>query len=191
MSSHLEDVLTQTLDWCNRGRSVVLATVIKTSGSAPRPLGSQLAINDAGEFVGSVSGGCVEAAVMHAALAVMSSGQPERLMFGISRDEAWEAGLPCGGAIEIYLQRARVEILTALVTRVAQRRSTVWVTMLGSGENLLVDPSNSMGLQPPSLLQAAAHAAMQESSALIEVAGEPVFLHVFSKPRAMVVVGAV
>jgi xanthine dehydrogenase accessory factor len=191
MSSHLEGVLTQALDWCNRGSSVVLATVINTSGSAPRPLGSQLAINDAGEFVGSVSGGCVEAAVMQAALAVMSSGQPERLMFGMSRDEAWEAGLPCGGVIEVYLQRARVDILTALVARVAQRRTSVWVTMLASGESLLYDPLGSTVHQPSRLHQAAARAAMQQSSALVDVDGESVFLQVFSKPRAMVVVGAV
>jgi xanthine/CO dehydrogenase XdhC/CoxF family maturation factor len=104
MSIDATDVLEQALEWHGQGKAVALATVIKTWGSAPRPVGSQLAVEQGGAFVGSVSGGCIEAAVVQAALEVMTSRVPRRLDFGVSNDEAWEVGLACGGRIEIYLE---------------------------------------------------------------------------------------
>jgi xanthine/CO dehydrogenase XdhC/CoxF family maturation factor len=83
---------------------VALATVVKTWGSSPRPAGSHLAVRDDRLFVGSVSGGCVEGRVVQEALAVMQSGEPKLLEFGISNDEAWEVGLACGGRVEIFVE---------------------------------------------------------------------------------------
>ncbi|SLN76903.1 XdhC family protein [Oceanibacterium hippocampi] len=99
-----EDVLTQAEAWKAAGRQVALATVISTWGSAPRPAGSQLAVDDAMNMAGSVSGGCVEGAVIEAANAVMKSGKPAMLEFGVSNEEAWEVGLACGGRIQVFVE---------------------------------------------------------------------------------------
>jgi xanthine/CO dehydrogenase XdhC/CoxF family maturation factor len=98
------EVLQEALAWHDAGRGVALATVIATWGSAPRPVGSRLAIDAEGRFAGSVSGGCVEAAVIEAAQAVISDGRPRRLAFGVTNERAWEVGLACGGRIEILVE---------------------------------------------------------------------------------------
>ena len=100
-----DDVLAQALDWRERGKKVALATVINTWGSAPRPAGSQLAVGEDGEMVGSVSGGCVEGAVIQEALAIMESGAAKMLEFGVTNDEAWEVGLACGGRISVFVEK--------------------------------------------------------------------------------------
>lgn len=102
--SSIVDVLGQAAAWRDEGRGVALATVVDTWGSSPRPAGSQLAVDDRGAFVGSVSGGCVEAAVVQSGLEVIRSGVPRLLEFGVSEDEAWSVGLACGGRIRIYVE---------------------------------------------------------------------------------------
>ncbi len=99
-----DDVLKNALEWKEAGKNVALATVIQTWGSAPRPLGSQLAIDESGNMVGSVSGGCVEGAVIQEAISLMEEGGCRVLEFGVSDDEAWEVGLACGGKIRIYVE---------------------------------------------------------------------------------------
>lgn len=102
-----DDVLETARQWLDEGRRVALATVVTTWGSSPRPVGSQCAIDDQGNFTGSVSGGCVEGAVITRARQVIEDAQPVVLEFGVSNDEAWEVGLACGGRIEV-----RVEAIT-------------------------------------------------------------------------------
>jgi xanthine dehydrogenase accessory factor len=99
-----EDVLELALSWSADGRRVAVATVVETWGSSPRPRGSQLAVRDDGLFVGSVSGGCVEAKVVEAAQIAMATGAPRLLEFGVSNDEAWEVGLACGGTVRIFVE---------------------------------------------------------------------------------------
>jgi len=99
------EVLEQAAAWLDGGLGVALATVTSTWGSALRPAGSQLAVNQAGAFAGSVSGGCVESAVIQEALAVIADGKPRRLRYGVTNERAWEVGLPCGGNIEIHVER--------------------------------------------------------------------------------------
>jgi xanthine/CO dehydrogenase XdhC/CoxF family maturation factor len=101
----VDDVLGHAAEWRERGRGVALATVVSTWGSAPRPVGSLLVVNDAGEFLGSVSGGCVESAVIDEAQAVIADGGVRRLRFGVTNEMAWEVGLACGGDIEIFVER--------------------------------------------------------------------------------------
>ena len=98
------EVLSAARDWKTTGRSVALATVVKTWGSSPRPAGSRLAVRDDGFFLGSVSGGCVEGAVIEEALAVMEGGTPKVLEFGVTHERAWEVGLACGGTVRIYVE---------------------------------------------------------------------------------------
>ena len=84
---------------------VALATVVTTWGSSPRPVGSQLAVDQTGAMIGSVSGGCIEGAVVQEALAAIQDGKPRLLDFGISNEQAWEVGLACGGKVQVYVER--------------------------------------------------------------------------------------
>jgi xanthine/CO dehydrogenase XdhC/CoxF family maturation factor len=100
-----DDILTQAATWRDQGKAVAIATVVETWGSAPRPVGSQLAVTADGAFLGSVSGGCIEGAVIHAAQEVMTEGRPRMLDFGVTNEQAWEVGLACGGKIKVYVER--------------------------------------------------------------------------------------
>ena len=101
----LSDPLEAAAAWRDAGLEVALATVVKTWGSAPRQPGSQMCINEHGEFVGSVSGGCVEGAVIEEATALLGSGGTRLLSFGVTNEQAWEVGLACGGQVEVFVER--------------------------------------------------------------------------------------
>jgi len=100
-----EDILKAAEAWTQEGRGVALATVVETWGSAPRPVGASLVIDQEGNFLGSVSGGCVEGAVVAEALEVIESGQPRMLEFGVADETAWKVGLSCGGTIRVLLEK--------------------------------------------------------------------------------------
>ena len=100
-----DDILKAAEDWRREGRGVALATVVETWGSAPRPVGSNLVIDGEGNFLGSVSGGCVEGAVVTEALDVIDSGKPKMLEFGVADETAWKVGLSCGGTIRVYVEK--------------------------------------------------------------------------------------
>jgi xanthine/CO dehydrogenase XdhC/CoxF family maturation factor len=102
--SPADDLLAQALAWREAGQRAAIATVVATWGSAPRPAGSQLVCNAAGQFAGSVSGGCVEVAVIEAAAEVMRGGVPQLLEFGVSDEQAFNVGLACGGRIRVYVE---------------------------------------------------------------------------------------
>ena len=91
--------------WMKDGKDVAIATVVETWGSAPRPVGSHLVIDADGNFHGSVSGGCVEGAVVSEAADVIDSGKPRMLAFGVADETAWQVGLSCGGRIKVYVER--------------------------------------------------------------------------------------
>ena len=100
-----DDILGAAEKWRGDGRGVAIATVVETWGSAPRPVGSHLAIDQEGNFLGSVSGGCVEGAVVEEALDVIETGRPKTLEFGVADETAWRVGLSCGGRIKVYVER--------------------------------------------------------------------------------------
>ena len=101
----LDDILEQAAAWRVEGRKVALATVVRTWGSSPRPVGSQLAVADGGAMVGSVSGGCIEGAVVGEALEAMEDGKPRLLEFNVSNEQAWDVGLTCGGTVHVFVER--------------------------------------------------------------------------------------
>ncbi len=103
--SDTAEILEQAARWREAGSGVALATVVTTWGSSPRPVGAKLAVDDKGAMVGSVSGGCVEGAVVQEAQEVIRDGKPRLLDFGVSDDQAWEVGLACGGKIQIFVER--------------------------------------------------------------------------------------
>jgi xanthine/CO dehydrogenase XdhC/CoxF family maturation factor len=99
------DILATAEAWARDGRGVALATVIETWGSAPRPTGSHLVIDEHGNFQGSVSGGCVEGAVVEEAVDVIEDGKARTLEFGVADETAWKVGLSCGGRIRVYVEK--------------------------------------------------------------------------------------
>jgi len=100
-----EDILKAAEDWRAKGRGVALATVVETWGSAPRPRCPDSGTPDEGNFLGSVSGGCVEGAVVTEALDVIESGKPKTLEFGVADETAWKVGLSCGGTIRVVVEK--------------------------------------------------------------------------------------
>ena len=101
-----EKILEEAKDWLEAKQNVVLATVIQTWGSSPRPIGSRMIVNDKGDFSGSVSGGCVETAVVRECLGLIKEKKPfKKIDFKVSNESAWEVGLACGGEITIYLEQ--------------------------------------------------------------------------------------
>ncbi len=105
MNQEHDRVLEPAAAWLAAGHGVALATVVRTWGSAPRPAGSPLAVREDQAFIGSVSGGCVEGAVIAEALDAIGDGKPRLLTFGVSNEQAWAVGLACGGQIEIFVER--------------------------------------------------------------------------------------
>ena len=100
-----QEILDQAEKWKKDGKGVALATVVTTWGSSPRPVGSKLVVDNDGEFLGSVSGGCVEGAVIGEAQNAIKDGKPRLLSFGVSNEQAWEVGLACGGKIQVFVER--------------------------------------------------------------------------------------
>jgi xanthine/CO dehydrogenase XdhC/CoxF family maturation factor len=100
----MRDILHDIRDWQSANEEIALATVVKASGSAPRQAGAKLAVTRSGKMSGSVSGGCVEGAVFEKAMAVLDSGKPEVIHYGISDELAWDVGLSCGGQIDVLIE---------------------------------------------------------------------------------------
>ena len=101
----MKEILDDVRRWREDGEQVVVATVVATRRSAPRPVGTSLAISQSGQMCGSVSGGCVESDVYENAKEVFETGKPKLLSYGIADEEAWSVGLPCGGEIDVFVER--------------------------------------------------------------------------------------
>lgn len=139
------------LDWHRSGRGAVLATVIETWGSAPRRVGAQLVVDQAMAMEGSVSGGCVEAAVVHEAVAALADGRPRVLSFGVSDDQAFAVGLACGGTIRILLEPVGTRpeglppaLLENLCAARLERRPIAYRVNLSSWERSLAGPDATL-----------------------------------------------
>jgi xanthine/CO dehydrogenase XdhC/CoxF family maturation factor len=100
----MKEIVNDVERWRSKGDKIAVATVVATRKSAPRPVGSKLAVSEGGEMAGSVSGGCVEADVFEHAREVLATGRPQLLTYGITDDEAWSVGLPCGGEIDVFVE---------------------------------------------------------------------------------------
>ena len=101
----MQEILPEIERWRQEGEEVVVATVVANRRTAPRPVGSSLAISSSGQLCGSVSGGCVEGDVYEQAQEVFASGEPKLLSYGITDEEAWAVGLPCGGEIDVFVEK--------------------------------------------------------------------------------------
>lgn len=171
--------------WLDQHGTIALATVIKTSGSFPVPVGGQLVIGPEERFEGSVSGGCVEAAVITEAAAVMQSGRPKVLAYGVSDEAAWHVGLPCGGKIEVFVERLSgaddAAYLDAVLAARAARALLVVETDLDSGVRTLHRDAQAFG---------ADDAALLDSGTCLYDEERRCFLHALAPPVRVILVGA-
>jgi xanthine dehydrogenase accessory factor len=141
------EILAQAENWGRAGFGVAIATVVETFGSAPRPLGAHLIVDDTGRFLGSVSAGCVEGDVIAAALDIIADGAPRLLEFGVADEVAWRAGLSCGGRIAVFVERldeSGFERLAASNRWSAARRAHAMVTPLDGGAARLIDADEAL-----------------------------------------------
>lgn len=136
-----KNILELALQWADEGRKVAVATVVSTWGAASRQTGSQLIVDSNGVFEGSVSGGCVEPAVITEAYEVIQSGKPRLLSFGVSNEQAWEVGLICGGRIDVYIQS--LDAVRGQVERIMELKKALTpaciITDLENGESIGLD----------------------------------------------------
>jgi len=186
-----EDILRKAQEWAVAGRGVALATVVNTWGSAPRPVGSHLVIDAKGNFLGSVSGGCVEADVITEALDVIAMGGRNMLEFGVADETAWRAGLSCGGRIRVFVQSidARcADLLAAFNAERASRRPCVLVTDVASGEQRLVRAADVNCDPMADILEEWLRLG---NSGIVERGGKELFLRIETPPVRLVVIGAV
>ena len=171
----MKEVVPDIERWRGRGERFALATVVATRRSAPRPVGSKLAVSEGGELAGSVSGGCVENEVYGAAREVLDGAPPQLLSYGISDDQALSVGLPCGGEIDVYVQVPDPEMVERVLGLAASEERAVVLTDLETGEQRLVrDTELERG-----------------RSRLVELDGRRVFADVYGPPPRLLVFGAV
>mgnify|MGYP001083309327 CR=1 FL=1 len=184
------DVLEQAVNWLDEGKKVALATVIGTWGSSPRPVGSQLAVDDAGAFVGSVSGGCIEGSVIGEALASIEDGENRILEFGVSDEQAWEVGLACGGDVKVLVERADDQ---AELNKLSNERPVATVTDLKSGKRSCVTPAEQSGELTLSqeMLDNARTALRDDRSKIYEDGEDSIFVQVFNPALRCAIIGAV
>lgn len=189
------DVLGQGFKWLESGRGAALATVVSTWGSSPRPIGSHLCVRDDGAMVGSVSGGCVEAAVVNEALEILKGAETAVFDYGVTDEMAWEVGLACGGEIRVLVRRLddAAEQYKAARQRLREGKASAVVTRLADGASALVAEGKPEGplAVPETVLEDAEQAVTEKQSRLVEDGPETYFIEAVAQPRRLVVVGAV
>jgi xanthine dehydrogenase accessory factor len=188
--------------WSEDGHRVAVATVVETKRSAPQPIGTKMAVQEGGQVVGAVSGGCVEGAVVEIAEEILAGGEPRLTEYGIADEEAWEVGLPCGGEISIWVESYAADGLQRSFTERTRNggRAAIVTALRGTpevGAKLLVDvdeqPIGTLGdAQLDAVAVALAEAAMwSEQRGLHEHEGALLFVDVAAPPARLVIVGAV
>lgn len=180
-----DEIINIAAQWFGLGKKIALATVVKTWGSSPRPLGSQLLICQDGQFEGSVSGGCIEGAVIEEAIQVIKSGQSQLLTFGIANENAWEVGLSCGGEIQIHVRKIDQTYLSKLQVK----RPYTLVTNLKSGDYSFVKNVRTDG--PLKLCSQTIASSKEAILADTSSRHDDLFLHVMNPPLRMIIIGAV
>ncbi len=197
------EIYNRFAEWHQSGRSLAMATVVKTWGSAPRPQGSKMIVDDAGVFDGSVSGGCVETAIIDRAGKVLQTGKPVYLTFGVSRDEAWSVGLSCGGTLDVLLEPVPADdpVFTALLRLVQEKKRGVLLTSVHhEGEDctldrLLLSEEGIVG-SPAETLAEYAHShgddlLQRRNPEWRELGGKNLFIEPVLPPPRLIVVGGV
>ncbi|MDX1438116.1 MAG: XdhC family protein, partial [Anaerolineales bacterium] len=207
----MNDILPDLNRWNSEGRAIAIATVVNTWGSAPRAAGAKMGMTADSEISGSVSGGCIEGAVVEAGLTVIKSGRPQRLHFGVADETAWEVGLACGGEIDVFVQPLGGDIYAALRRSIEQEQLISRAVIVDSppellGAEVVVYPDGTtVGDLPPGLHERVVDKAIQE---LREDPSRPhakryvesipsssdeveILVEVYPPPPALIIVGGV
>ncbi len=193
----MRDVLPEIDRWRSEGQRVALATVVETWGSAPRGIGGKMAIASDRRIAGSVSGGCVENAVVEGASEVLASGRPRLLRFGVADDTAWSVGLACGGSIEVLVEPLSDEVYGLVREAVLGERTVAIATIVRGPEEdvgrkvAVVQDGRSVGISEPSALDAARVALAEGRSRRFAEGGREIFVDVVLPSPRLVVVGGV
>ncbi|MEM1120654.1 MAG: XdhC family protein [Bacteroidota bacterium] len=198
----MKELLPTINEWTSQNKPFAIATVTKTWGSSPRPIGSALLISEDMEMAGSVSGGCVEGAVIRATLPLITSGEGQQLNFGVTNEEAWEVGLSCGGKLEVFAERfiafdnrpAEQMIWQKLQENLTTNQPCVLLTRLQAGESqhLLVMPDRTaLGQQLPiHLIEEGLRVYKERKSQIVEQEGISYFAQVFPRKSQLLIIGA-
>lgn len=193
----IRDIATDVDRWRAEGEDVVLATVVRTWGSGPRGPGAKMALTKDARITGSVSGGCVESAVVEQGRGVLESGKPKLLRFGVADETAWDVGLSCGGTIEIFVETLTDATYRALRSALHEERSIAKVTVIRGdalGQTVLVGDGIALtpeGSFEEALSQAAQPALAGGRAAQVLVGENDVFVDVELPPPVLVMVGGV
>jgi len=195
----MKELLAQIQPWTVKKKQVALARVIQTWGSSPRPVGSAMFISEDMEMVGSVSGGCVEGAVLKEAKSIIGSQHNKQVHYGVSDEDAWAVGLSCGGKIQVYIQSwmgndpSSNELAIRLHQLLSENKSCILVTALTEeNRNTIVMPDGtSMGPLPQEVLEKSLEAYEQRKYATITVGEVQYFIQVFPHRSQMIIIGAV
>ena len=193
-----QDLFSHIQAWHAAGEQIALATVIRTIGSAPRPVGAKMIVSSSGQMAGSVSGGCVETTVYQEMMDVLAGGSPRTLYFGITEDMIWDVGLACGGTIDVFLQRLEPALAAAMEEHLAAARPVALATIVAGerdvGHSALVTPEGTlMGLEDERIAIAAQEVLAQaENGVICAIApGLQVFIEPFLPPPVLIVIGGV
>lgn len=191
----MKDYINQIERWQSGNKKIALARVIQTWGSSPRPVGSVMFISSDLEMVGSVSGGCVEGAVLKESKLIFDSNNGKKLAYGVTDDDAWAVGLSCGGKIQVFLQPWNADpVLLELQTKLRSNAGCILVTKLVDGvvKNNLVDETGNVlgeGL-PTAVLQVATKAYSTRAHQVFSSGDEEYFIQVFPPRSKMIIIGA-
>jgi xanthine dehydrogenase accessory factor len=198
----MRDILARLEEWRRHGEQIAIATVTKTWGSAPRQTGAKMAVTLSGHVVGSVSAGCVEGAVIEEALAVLASGTPCPLQYGVSDEEAFDVGLACGGTIEIFVEPfTAFEEVYGLITECLGSRQPLGIVSLLDGDHFrhklaVLADGHTVGEVPlpgrqAQIVRAAAAQVTRDTSGFVKIDGVSLFVDVYPRTPRLVIVGAV
>ncbi len=199
----MREIISEIEQWLAGGKQVALATVVKVYGSAPRPLGSKMAVSSAGDMVGSVSAGCVEGNVFQHAQEVLKTGKPKLMEYGITDEMAFEAvGLLCGGNIDVYIEPLDAAIFSGLKDALAAQKLFSLATVLGgahAGGRMLVFPDGHTVGDLGALAEPVRDAAIEQMKTqhtvrqTFNTAAGPadVFIEIYPPPQRLIVIGAV
>jgi xanthine dehydrogenase accessory factor len=190
-----KNILELALQWADEGRKVAIATVVSTWGAASRQTGSQLIVDSNGVFEGSVSGGCVEPAVITEAFDVIKSGRPRMLSFGVSNEQAWDVGLICGGRIDIYIQS--LDAVRGMLERVLELKNAkipvCIITDLATGEALSLDLGDPDWKEKvsPELKGIVFETVKKGACAVCDAGDKRYYIHGIYPSTRLVIIGAV
>jgi xanthine dehydrogenase accessory factor len=196
----MKDLLPQIAKWTSEKKPFALARVIQTWGSSPRPVGSSMIISEDMEMAGSVSGGCVEGAVVKEAKKNLESGNSKLLSYGVSDDDAWTVGLMCGGKIQVYVQTYDVEKLNesemwvTLQESLSNNQGCTFITTLVDGETkntLITSEGKVIGQELPNeILIKAKDCYAKRMHEVATVADKQYFIHPFPRKSQLLIIGA-